>query len=428
MQIRNEHRLTTLRLSLRPSRSGSLVAATSFLGDERVNEHTLPLADYGVPEESEDLQSNDIQPVLPAAVQQLCEQLAGELENEEPLWLQLGPRSSWLGILPWEALLGSLNVPVLRVPNFTALPTRPDSQLTVAICLSSPKAKEEYDLRDQAEVLVGEMGNLGRQADFHLFADAACHHLLVERFGGRDDVTIYDPAQSVPYGEGRTRTTSVQSTPWFDWMNAALRDTAIDHLHIVSPGYIRRNRGFLAVAQSPTRNVDRGWSHFIRSESIAKLASRLGAGSIGLTSPSSNRWRWGMRLVANELAQLRPGPILLHDAPHHEYEELSRALHIVFGEGAVAMPSSTIGLWTHPQRLLYYSHGDDYRGSWKPAPTPSIFHAMPTIERTAAPRWERSLHLDLNTRLRDLSAPTSARAAGELSAIEFVAGLLEEGS
>ena len=258
-------------------------------------------------------------------VQKLNEELAGYMDEGVPLWIQLTNTSGFLPVVPWERLLQSrLHLPILRLPYYTLKPFTDAGSLDVVICSSSPEAKDEIPIVHLVKQITDELfASVNRpMIRAHVFADGDSYAGLQEALKDRlttadgNGVILYDPKKAPDFDPGthQTSDTGARSTtdsPWLAWIAESLAGRSVDALHFICHGYLSSDQGALAFAQSPTRNEDRSIARFVGAQQLAAFSTQLGAWLIGFTSPPLNFSLLGLRLLADQIARLRPGPVLI---------------------------------------------------------------------------------------------------------------------
>lgn len=177
-------------------------------------------------------------------------------------------------------------------------------------------------------------------------------------------VTVHDPAvaqgydvpspsQSVPRGSG------YPPNPWLRWMSETLAGKNIDLVQFVCHGYMSQDHGALALAESPALNTDPNIARFVGAAELSRFLNNMGAWYLGLTSPPNNYSMYGLRLLADQMARSRPGPVFLHEPSHPEDAlGLNFLYSLLYGEPEVPPPlCPSVFLYCHPRRLL----GDAYK-------------------------------------------------------------------
>jgi hypothetical protein len=269
---------------------------------------------------------------LPAEIPAAVTGVLREAHYEGPVWLHLVKPYGVLGVLPWERLLAAVPHPILRLPD--ALAERPVENtrlLDVALCASRPVSEEAFDiprgLSHMAETIVRSVE--GRRVRVHVFADLECLHELEQRLaasgllGQQVLVAHPDSVRAVHTRSGADEGGyDALTSPWLQWIQRTLDRTSVDVVHFLCHGYLADRRGALAFAESPVRNQDPEWCRFVTGGELGRFMLRVGAWSIAFSSPQGNYSEFGLRALADEFAQVRPGPVLYHD--HRDDRDLSQ--------------------------------------------------------------------------------------------------------
>lgn len=376
--VRQQHRLPALRISLVLSRSGDRVCLEPFLGRKSMGEPAyVPADSIGIqprlrPGEYERVEFR----LDPQVVKKVLADLRGPARKTGSFWLQIERSSGTLAVVPWERLLEPfVAVPILRIPNFVVDPYYLEGRLVLAICASSPRAKSPFPVSEYVRALVGEVQRAVVQGTIiHVFADREAYSELADpkkrTSASPHEVIVHNPATADRFGIAPTRSEladggSAIESPWLRWIQQELGDRRLDAAHFVCPGYFYDDRGALALAAAPSSNVDRSWSHFIGAGELASALNMLGAWAVAFSPPSGDVWALGLRLLAEQLAWKRPGPVMVCEAPFEAYSpwlgrshwsppggELLQAYSFLFGHEFRAPPKSAfISLYCHPRRL-----------------------------------------------------------------------------
>jgi hypothetical protein len=352
-----------------------------------------PAAGLGLPDPLEHGRTAGLEPsarLEPKLLEQLT--VAVGERRLATVWLRFGSPAGYLPVVPWERLLSAaLEVAVLRLPYVELPPVTPRDTLTIALCASAPPPGGSGGLSSEARTQarggpgraersppvdtrawpVPELVELCVEASLaaragrvaiEVFAGAADADPIRERVGrggaggATPRVTVHSPE-----GEGRDAlaegSAGAEGNPWLAWMAAALAGRSVDVAHFVCPGYLSAGQGALALAESPLRNSDHAWGRFVGVTQLAAFARQVGAWALHLTAPLSDRWVTGLRLLADQMARHRPGPVLLHEPAGRPgaLDELAAACRILYGEEdqllALGYPWSSGGL------LLYCDSG-----------------------------------------------------------------------
>lgn len=257
-------------------------------------------------------------PRVPERLRMVVEEFVSANGAERPLWIHLMAPYGNLALVPWERDLAQLGVAVLRLPEFVVQPPVEYPQtLTVALCGSVPRAKKSFEVADYLHLLAGMYReHAGRDVTVHIFTDAEHYRRLAARITD-DRVVIHNPKKTHAHettdpGMERAGTPHIRNA-WLRWMRDELSGTGVDTLHFVSHGYLGTSRGALALAESPRENTDEQWSRFVGAAELNAFLTSAGAWSVAFTSPTGNYSPFGLRMLWDELGQMRPGAMLLHD-------------------------------------------------------------------------------------------------------------------
>jgi hypothetical protein len=274
------------------------------------------------------------------------------------IWIEFTEPSGVLTAAPWEMLFAPFGRPVLRLPAQSIMPQTPSNSLDAVICFSSPMAKELLP-EQLVQMFIEQIPpDLARVVTFHLFADAAVQPLLQSirsRFSDEFGIKIYDPGQALEMRRSPTRENISDSieNPWLLWMRDSLRGQTADVVHFLCHGYVRRGHGGLALAESPVRNVARNYATFIFAGELSAFLNDVGAWSAAFTSPPGNQSPAGLRLLQYDLAQLRPGPVLLHDMERAAPSDLGKTYRFLYTpEPQPPVLSPGISLYVHPHKTI----------------------------------------------------------------------------
>lgn len=297
-------------------------------------------------------------------------------DPQAPLWLELAQPCGTLSLVPWERLLlPALRVPIFRIPFFGIPAAVNPGSLDVVFCASSPVAKQPFDVEELLGSIIEEaIRNLPDDSNMHVFTDVRSFPELKERLGRRvgrrssHRVFLYDPRQSAPAlfkrhrrieedpEEQKPEERGAIQSPWLLWMLDAMGKRGVDAVHFLAHGYLAADQGALALAESPTENRDDRWARFIGPAELSTFLTRIGAWSVSMSAAPANFSILGMRLLIDQLARLRVGPVMLHDMSDGKTDALGRALRFVFGAGtpqetrALGVDERPVALYCHPSR------------------------------------------------------------------------------
>jgi hypothetical protein len=287
--------------------------------------------------------------------------LADSEYNDLPLWLHLAKPLGYLNLVPWEQLLGpELGMPLLRLPDFLAKPPRESlNSLDVILCTSLPVAKESFMAIEHLGRMAEHISAIGPpNTTIHVFTDQEIHKEVARGFATLPKVRVYDPteARSLPTVAATKRVLDRPGridNPWLVWMRNALQGRSVDVAHFLAHGYLSRDQGALAFAESPMQNVDSRIARFVGATELLTFLTQIGAWVAAFSSPEHNYSEMGLRLLADSIAQMRPGPVLHHELRlDRDCASMADAYRFLFGRGSAKPPSSPAQfIYCHPSRL-----------------------------------------------------------------------------
>jgi hypothetical protein len=299
-------------------------------------------------------------------VEELKNQIDRLRHGDRPLWLHLQKPYGFLGVVPWEMLLQPrLGIPILRLPDFVVRPpSEAPGVLDVVLCGSAPAAKQPFALVEHFDDLIPRIfAASDRRTNVHVFVDADVFPLLNQRwaqggrFGGR--VHLNDPVGAERYAPDQTASTQLRErpgrvqNPWLLWMQEALGGRSVDMVHLVGHGFVAAESGAIAFAESPLQNRDRRVARFIGATQLSAFLTSVGAWGAGISAAENNFSDAGLRLLADSLAQFRPGPVVYHDFEDDwTAEALTGAYRLLFGNGPQPAPASpALFIYCQPFRV-----------------------------------------------------------------------------
>jgi hypothetical protein len=317
-----------------------------------------PTSTFDVPDEllpgQQDLGKRP--PLPPDLVQELNSHLPAAPRT--PLWIKFGPVAGYLRLVPWDALLrADLDRPILRLIDLESPPPREfDPSLNVVLCASEPRAKSPFSEVSLLPTIARKIleANTRQKVQVHVFADSEHYDELKARLadlGSR--VSVYQPSQAVTAHPDRKSgdrgLPSEISNAWLRWIAQSLR-RSVDVVHFVCHGYLTAEQGWLALAETPLRNVDEEWSRFIGSADLDQFLVHVGAWSMVFSSPPGNFSPAGLRLLANQMSEDRCRSALLHDlAADAKCAQLTDAYRFLYHPGPDHPPNgSALSIYCHP--------------------------------------------------------------------------------
>lgn len=339
---------------------------------------------------------------------------------ERPLWLHLKKPIGYLNLVPWEQLLQPvLNMPILRLPDFLANPPRETlHSLEVALCGSVPAAKYPFTAVDELVAMAEQlMATVPRRTTVHIFADAELFDEFNNRVtaAGLGDVHVHDPSGAARFAPAERqydlagRTTRVQN-PWLLWMRDTLSGRSVDMVHFLTHGYLSRDSGALAFAESPLENRDERIARFVDASETIAFLTQVGAWCVGFSSPENNYSEMGLRLLADTIAQLKPGPVFHHELRlDQDRAALTDAYRFLFARDEVQPPASpALFTYCNPS-LLEAAEADPprrrprrTRGGQPAAAEPQDMISEVYAEAQSVPSWVGSSQRYIEQRRRDV--------------------------
>lgn len=352
MLLKNEFGLTALKVTMRWIKERVVAHVELESNDEgkprTIKDWSLSAVDLGLPERF----APGWRPtsVLPTGfVTELRDCLiALDVAPSRPLWLHLVKPYGFLGIVRWEeALVPALGRPILRLPDFLETPRENRQVLDIAICCSEPVSERQIHPPDLLQCVAQSILKSSRRprTSVHVFADAIYHGELLGRFAGDSRVVVHDPNDAARYGE-QERSANIPlaartlRSPWLLWIRDSMRGRSLDAVHFVCHGYLADDRPALALAESPLSNRDRNDARYVGVGELAAFLTQTGAWSAVFTDPPQNYSEAGLRMLADTLAQSRPGPVLYHALRDQWASALDEAYAFLFAPKPSAPPTA----------------------------------------------------------------------------------------
>lgn len=375
--------------------------------------------------------------------QQVLDSLAARVQSfgfprDHPLWLHIVKPNGYLGVVDWERLLVPvLGHPLLRLPDFLERPRENRSTLNVALCCSAPLSEPVFYPPDLIRTITVEIIEKPARPDtnVHIFADLASFADLSQHFAGDNRVIVHDPQTAAVHGE-QERTNKIPDTartirsPWLLWIRDAMEGQSLDAVHFICHGFLAGDRPAVSFTESPLSNSDRRDARYIGVAELSTFLTQTGAWSAIFADPPQNYSEVGLRLLADTLAQARPGPVLYY---HLGGMDIGAAFRFLFGRDPGRAPvEAEMFMYCQPELVATQSivkttgapevidiNAGLFEGSVR-----GIIPVSP--EQTSVPRWiaaaqrhVESVSLDLQRRRSSADvtssgvAPSSINAASE---------------
>jgi hypothetical protein len=329
----------------------SLDQELKWVQRQNKNSWKIPTRDLGVDQAL--LESARNAPVLERLPSVLTEGLSKYLREapDAPLWIEFKAPCGYLPLLDWEALLAkAVNRPVLRLCDpASPLPREVSDSLDVVLCASEPRAKPSFNISELVPRLASRIleSSPRNKMRLHIFSDAPQYEELQKHTSDR--VKVYDPNKPPESSAGETQGENPGENPWLRWMRTALAGTSIDAVHFVCHSYYSRNRGMLALAESPVKNDDYEWARFADAWDLQTFLIQIGAWGLTLSSPPGNFSPVGARQLVQTVAEIRPGCVALHDiSADADEEELKRLYRFLYTPGRQSAPRLSAPVYCPP--------------------------------------------------------------------------------
>jgi hypothetical protein len=304
-------------------------------------------------------------PVPPPVVAAVTGSMDTVLAGQSSLWLRLIPPYGFLGTVAWEdSLLPGRPIPVLRVPDRLPVASDPGRVWSAVIAVSAPIGST-WAAPYVESLLRSLESQLPLARDVHVFADRATANTLRERRTGEVPwVHLHEPQDAHDVSADRSRRgvsqfrrqasdVRVVGPPpagqvWADWIAVGVAGRAIRTLHLVLDANWDQDRPVLAVSPDPNKPVDNTRCAYVTGDDVRLLADVLGASTLSLGSPPSNRADAASRMLVDDIGRQRSGPTL--------YTSLTRdgdGRHIAEMYGFLAAAPGDRPLPWHPSLFAY---------------------------------------------------------------------------
>lgn len=369
--LKRQNDIVTLKIELVGLRR--VRCQLQFLVDGQLQSLPLgegPASDFGLPEGPADARCELDEAMFrlpPALVQGLRGWLLDRTDGGRPLWVHLVKPYGGLRYLPWERLLGdATGVPVLMLPDFIFPPPQESaSLLDIAFCASAPLDCEETWIREGLlEAVAAIREALGDGARLHLFTDRAMRADLAAGLPAGPLLLWHPQEEAAPFVAedipSRLHDSSgTLRSPWLLWMRERLRPYATDLVHFIGHGHLSRDRGAMLFAQSPVERTERYLAGPVGSVELSNFLTQVGAWATAFSAPPDNHNPIGLRVLADEIAQSLPGPMLLFNRRHsgNAVGELAQAYRFVFSPEPQLPPRSR-AMFLYCQPYLLDAHRD----------------------------------------------------------------------
>lgn len=310
----------------------------------------------------------------PEVVAEVGAWMRENITDGQPLWVHVVKPYGVLRFMPWERAFGAaFGFAVLMLPDFLFPPPRESAEtLDVALCATVPVHTEAHFVGEALHgAIAGILKASVRRTELHVFTDVELHAQVASgmRFvhDSNVQVTLYDPHDAAKYCTPDVSSRLVDRTgqirsPWLLWMREALQQRSVDVVHMIGHGYLSRDRGALLMAQSPLERTDEFRAGPVGAVELCTFMTQLGAWGTVFTGVRDNNSLLGLRALADEVGQSRPGPMLLHSLDRDPDQAfLPPVYRLLFDTAPSGMPvSDALFVFCQPYRISGGASADPY--------------------------------------------------------------------
>lgn len=310
----------------------------------------------------------------PEVVTEVGAWMRENITDGQPLWVHVVKPYGVLRFMPWERAFGAaFGFAVLMLPDFLFPPPRESAEtLDVALCATVPVHTEAHYVRQALHgAIAGVLKASVRRTELHVFTDVELHREVAlglrQVHDSNVQVTLYDPQQAAKYCVPDLSSRLVDKTgqirsPWLLWMREALQQRSVDVVHMIGHGYLTRDRGALLMAQSPLERTDEFRAGPVGAVELSTFMTQLGAWGTVFTGVQDNNSWLGLRALADEIGQSRPGPMLLHSLDRDPNQDfLPPVYRLLFDTAPSGMPvSDALFVFCQPYRISGGASHDPY--------------------------------------------------------------------
>ena len=366
--IKRQYNIVALKVEMLQTRPNVLFTLQAKVDGELATIRTWPsdISELGVrPEKRED--RNDVEGTLPhEMISYVQEWMRDAKLDDAPLWIHVVRPYGALRFMPWERAFGAqFGHPILMLPDFLFPPPREsDDTLDVVLCASAPLYVEDGNVGNALVAAAeGIRAAAVRSTNLHIFTDNAfyqgMHDHLATLAPPNGSVTVYDPQDASPFCSEDVSSRLVDQSgqlrsPWLLWMQHSLRSRSVDVVHMLGHSHLARDRGAMLLAQSPLERTNEFSPGPVSAIELSNFMTRVGAWGTVLTGVVDNNSPSGMRALADEIGQTRPGPVVMHSLARDPQQSfLPVAYRVVFDDAPMAMPvNDSLFVYCQPYRVI----------------------------------------------------------------------------
>lgn len=424
--IKKAYGLTALRISLELAEVGSTVQLQLHGTEDPAEPINFPAMGLEIAHAIEEWRRSRRGPsfsIPDDVVERLRADTQPLRDADDVLWLLFTSPYGNLAAIPWERLLAPLELRLLRIPNFALPPVAAIDTLDVALCISNPDTKKCLNATRVGHRTLDEIvAAAPPRLLVHVFADydtapALRRHAEELSTDSRRSIKIYDPRSVEGSMQSPVSIGIEESSPtptWLRWMQETLSEQSVDIVHFVCPGYFTADQGSVALSVSPNRSIDHGLACFIGASQLSTFMTRLGAWSLHLSSTADDDvWSLGLRMLADQISGMRPGPVTCEDIRMAKPGELEAAYRFLYVSGRDAPRSAALSTYCHPGLLSESPHWEELAessaSSVRQAVEDLTLATGPTLsileDDSPTPAWLASSQRYLEQRAAELIGP-----------------------
>jgi hypothetical protein len=345
------HDLIVLRLALDMSErhAQAVLDLTTYgkISDAGKRTWRVALHDMGLSESIEPERAP--QPYFPLQVQEGLRASMALMDPaaDLPLWLNLVRPYGYLGMLPWERLLGALlDRPVLRLPDFLERPRENADVLEAAIIFDPPAETPPDKAFQQLKSIVEQMLAAASrvQTRINIFTTSVWSAGL-QNISTDSRVRFHAPENAVALAVSSATQSEKPSGRrlWLEWISAAVDGRSLDSIHFVGRAVATTTRTGLLVSSSPVPDGDEARLSLVDVADIGATLTRLGAWAAIFSPPLDGSESLAMAYVADAFAHSRPGAVLYLRARPEDDADLGQSLRFLFSSNASRPPKVADG-------------------------------------------------------------------------------------
>ncbi|MET9296045.1 hypothetical protein [Streptomyces sp. NPDC003077] len=231
---------------------------------------------------------------------------------------------------------------------------KPDAMAHATSQAMSEAMSEAVDtVLDTFETVIGEVR---RRARVHVFAGPGLRAALRPYAGRQRDLEliVHDPPAAHPAAEPADPVRD----PWLRWIRAELGERAVDVVHVLGDGALLDGEGALILQELTDHGGDpvRPGPTAVGSAELSTFLMQVGAWSLVLSGAPGNTSGCGLRELADSVARVHPGSVLVHDSARDPALSALKAAYVFLYRTEDTRPplSDALSTWAYPLRLDYH--------------------------------------------------------------------------